>query len=717
MKKEYRDSTNEPPRWASRLLRLFCPAYLLEEVEGDMEEEYSYQLKINGSEKARWSYVINVASFLLPFTRKRKLSSQPATIMTKTMFRNYLTTAFRNVLRNKTYSLINLAGLTLGLISSMLIFQYVILENSADKFHRNVENIYRVAYKRVINNGSPETISQLFLGAGEAFNKELPDVETFTRIRADFFQEGPTLSYTVDADKVALKDIKSIIVDSTFLKFFTFPLVKGDAASALHLANSIILTESMARRVFGSEDPIGKVVEYSMNQGPQTLQVTGVAKDVPANSHIQFDVILPLHHYLGNVPETLRRNYAEWTFKEITTYIQLRPLADVRSAEEMMTDVLLRHVGEDLKETNTTLAVQLQPMSSVYFDRRSDIGLIGFGSVLVATRTGNERIVYFFTFIAIITLAISLMSYVNLSTVRSLDRAKEVGIRKVVGAHNTSLKIQFFMESTLMNVAAAILAILAVILLMPTFNAFVQTDFTWNSWFNPTFLMTFGVIFIISILLSGLYPAFVLSSFRPIVALKSNTGTGFASKARLRKFLVVLQYAPAIALLVCTVVVHHQLDFMRHMDVGLEMEKLVTIRSARFLPEGMTSRQAEAAFKNELTTISSVAGASYAGNQAGRGLNFLVPFDVDSSGQAGISFFKGTGVDHDFATVFGLKLLAGKPFTMGMEPTHGNPDDFIRKVLVNETAASHLAIQTKQRPRWPGYPKRRWTALLCSGSS
>lgn len=686
MNKDYHDSANEPPRWARRLLRLFCPVYLLEEVEGDIEEEYFYQLRLNGAEKARWDYVINVTSFLLPFTRKRKLSRQPASVMNTTMLNNYLTTAFRNIFRNKTYSFINLTGLTMGLISSMLIFQYVIFENAADKFHRNVDDIYRVAYKRVINNGSPETIFSVVSRRRRLFQSGTSRGRCVTRIRADFFQEGPTLSYTVGADKIAFKDIKSIIVDSTFLQFFTFPLVKGDASSALKLANAVVVTESMALRLFGDEDPIGKTVEYSMSQGPQTLQVTGVAKDVPANSHIQFDVMLPLHHYLRNVPEAMRRRYSEWNFKEVTTYVQLRPQADLSATEAMMTEVLYRHVGEDLKATNTTLAVQLQPMSSVYFDRKTDIGLIGFGSVLVATRTGNERMVYFFTFIAIVTLAISLMSYVNLSTVRSLDRAKEVGIRKVVGAHKSSLKLQFFMESTLMNVAAAIPAILAVVLLMPSFNAFVQTDFTWDSWFNPTFLMTFGVIFVISILLSGLYPAFVLSSFRPIVALKSNTGSGFASKARLRKFLVVLQYAPAIVLLVCTVVVYTQLDFMRSMDVGLDMEKLVTIRSARFLPDGMTSREAEAAFKNELTTISSVAGASYAGNQAGRGLNFLVPFDVDSSGQAGMSFFKGTGVDHDFATVFGLKLLAGDPFTMGMIPMHGNPDDFTRKVLVNETA-------------------------------
>jgi putative ABC transport system permease protein len=602
------------------------------------------------------------------------------------MLANYLITAIRNILRNKTYSFINLTGLTLGLVSSMLIFQYVIFENSADKFHTNVENTYRVNYKRVINNGEPEIISQGYLGSGEAFKAEIPTVERFARIRADFFQEGPTVSHSSGSEKIALKDIRSIIVDSTFLEFFTFPLVRGNRRTALQLPNSIIISESTALRLFGDQDPIGKTLEYSMNQGPQSLQVTGVAKEPPANSHIQFDVMIPLHHYLGNVPETARRRYSDWNFREVTTYVQLDPAGDVKVTERMMTELVHSHVGEQLKEINATIAIQLQPMSSVYLDRKTDLGLIGFGSVIVAARTGNERMVNFLTFIAIITLAISLMSYVNLSTARSLDRAKEVGIRKVVGARRNGLQAQFFMESTLMNVAAVVLAIPAIALLMPAFNSFVQTSFTLESWFNPSFLALFGGVFIASILLSGLYPAFVLSSFRPIVALKGDLGSPLLSKTRLRKFLVVLQYAPAIALLVCTVVVYSQLDFMRNMDVGLEMEKLITIRSPRFLPEGMISRDAEAVFKNELTALSGIAGASFAGNQAGRGLNFLVPFDVDSSGRSGIRFFKGSGIDHDFASVFGLKLLAGEPFTMGMGPLYGNPDDFTRKVLVNETA-------------------------------
>ena len=686
MKPKETMNRNSPPNWARKLLQLFCSSSIFEEVDGDLLEEYNYQCNTYGPQKAHWDYVINVITFILPFATKREKVNHKTSLLMSTMWKNYLTTALRNFARNKTYSLINLAGLTLGLISSMLIFQFVTFENTADRFHVKGDRLHRVAFTSVVSGSTPETFSQVFLAAGEAFKSDIPAVRSFVRIRSDFFQEGPTITYTNAGEKIAFKDVRSIIVDSTFLNVFTFPLVKGDQRTALLLPNSVVITESMAQRLFGSADPMGKTIDYSMSQGVQSLQVTGVAKDVPANSHLQFDVVIPLHHYMANIPESARQYYSPWEFREFTTYVEVDHGTDVTMVEDLMTKVVDRNIGQDLREQNITIKVQLQPMKSLYFDRQTDLGTTGFGSTLVSARTGNERMTYFFTVIAIITLAIALMSYINLSTVRSLDRAKEVGIRKVVGAHKYHLRIQFFMESVLMNLTALLIAILVVIILIPYFNEFAQTNFNLASWFNQSFLLVFGTIFVSGVLLSGLYPAFILSSFMPIVALKGNINS-FGSRSALRKFFVVLQYAPAIALIVCTIIVYNQLGFMRNMDVGLEMNKLITIRSARFLPDGMRSRDAEAMFRNEVNKLSVVAGASFAGNQAGRGLNFIVPFGRDTTNESGILEFKGSGVDHEFADVFGLKLLAGQSFTDGMSPNHGDPEKFIRKVLVNETAA------------------------------
>lgn len=604
------------------------------------------------------------------------------------MWKNYLVTAMRNIARNRTYSIINLAGLTFGLVSSMLIFQYVIYENSADTFHEKVDNLYRVAFKTSAAGGTPEVNAQIYLDAGQAFGEEITAVANVSRVRADFFQECPTISYTTNGERNVFKDIRSIVVDSTFLKVFSFQLLKGNRASALN-GHSILITESLAKRLFGAEEPLGKSIEYSFisvrAQNAPAFIVTGVLKDAPANSHIQFDMLVPMQPFLSYVPERLREVYPTWSFSEFTTYVELQDGANIGDVEKMMTSIVERQSGDILKEFNIGLTVQLQPMKSLYFDRQTNLGLVGFGSAVDATRTGNEKIVYFLTVIAIITLAIALMSYVNLSTVRSLDRAKEVGIRKVIGAYKHNLRMQFFMESSLMNLAGLVIAVILVMLLVPYFNSFAHTDFTLASWFNTKFLILIGGIFLIGVLLSGLYPAFILSSFVPIAVLKGSLGS-LGSKSRIRKFLIVLQYAPAISLLVCTIVVYTQLEYMRNMDVGLEMNQLITVRSPRLIPDSVRSFVAEAAFKKEVVKISEIEYASYAGNQAGRGLNFLLPFTIDSVGDGGVRIFKCSGVDHDFVQTFDIKILAGDPFFEGMINTFGNADDFVRRVMVNETA-------------------------------
>ncbi|MEI9917523.1 MAG: ABC transporter permease [Bacteroidota bacterium] len=677
-----------PPAWAHRLLEKFCPSYLIEEVEGDLLEEYRYQLKKYGVKKANRDYIINVIAFLSPFSRKRKLLQQSPSLFSTIMWKNYFVTAMRNIARNRTYSIINLLGLTFGLVSSMLIFQYVIYEGSADEFHDNANNIYRVVFEASSAGGTKEDRAQIYLNAGEAFRNEIPAVANVSRIHADFFQECPTISVTRNGERYSFKDTRSIIVDSTFLDLFSFPLIKGSRATALK-GHSIVITESLAKRLFGNDDPIGKEIEYKyISLGVPTLPgfvVTGVIKDPPANSHLQFDMITPMMTYLSNVPKDQLEAYSSWGVNEFTTYVELNDDAKPADVGKIMTAIIERQTGEELRRINSSMIVQLQPLRSVYFDRETNLGVVGFGSVVDVIHTGNARMVYFFTVIAIITLAIALMSYVNLSTVRSLDRAKEVGIRKVIGAYKRNLRMQFFMEASLMNLAGLVIAVILVMLLVPSFNSFVHTDFTLASWFNTKFLLLIGGIFITGVLLSGLYPAFILSSFMPIAVLKGGLGS-IGSKSRIRRFLVVLQYAPAISLLICTIVVYMQLRYMRTMDVGLDMNQLITVRSPRIIPDSVSSVAAEASFKKEVVNVPGIEYASYAGNQAGRGLNFSIPFMIDSVGDGGIRLFKCSGIDHDFAQAFDVKILAGDPFFEGMTNTVGNPDDFIRRVMVNETA-------------------------------
>ncbi len=627
-----------PPRWATKLLSRICSPNLLEEIEGDLLEEYQYQVDKHGPARANWDYISTVFGFIrLSIFRKKKVHN-PSSITNSIMLRNYLITAFRNIIRHPSYAAINLTGLTLGLACSMLIFQFVTVERGADGFHEHVDHTYRVALERQINGEIDETYSQVFFGAGEAFTEEIPEVESYTRVLADFFQEGPTLSPNDEDEDDGFKDVRSIVVDSTFLSIFSFPLMKGDPGTALQLPDAILLTESMAQKMYGSSDPLGKIIHYGSGAlSSQDFVVTGILEDVPENSHIQFDVVIPIRNFYGNVSEEDLARVA-WNRSQFTTYVTTRPGANHEQIEHLMNDILARNVEQD----NFKLTTTLQPMKSVYFDRETDLGLTGFGSAQTTTRTGNYWIVYFLMIIGIMTLTIAFISYVNLSTIRSLDRAKEVGVRKVIGAGKADLKWQFFLEATLMNFTALALAIGLLLLLKPLIYSYAHLNLSLGSMISKPFLLLFGGVFLVGVLLSGSYPAFVLSSFQPIMAIKEKITTS-SGRSNFRRALIVFQYTAVVALLVCTAIVYQQLHYMQNKDIGLEMDQLITIRSPRFIPENTRSTDMETALKNQVLAVPSVRSVTFTGNQAGRGLNFSLPFQLDRVGSSEIRVAIGTG--------------------------------------------------------------------------
>lgn len=676
------DNKTIPPLLAQKLLKFFIREDLAEEVLGDLEEKFYETARNKSSFRAKLNFWYQVINYLRPFAIKH--SRQHSTMINLDIYRNYFKTAIRNLARHRTYSIINLSCLTLGLASSMIIFQYVTKEKEADSFHSNSENIYRVAYDLNIHGQHDQTFSRFLYGAGEAFEEEIPEVENFVRVESHFFQEGPTMTRKKSDEVIAFKDIRSVIVDTTFLSVFSFPMLEGEPSTALKQPQAILLTQNMAKKMFGYEDAIGQLVHYAAPDITlQDFVVTGILENTPPNSHIQFDVVIPKQNFIKNKSSDQLANMA-WSDEKYTAFVSLRPDADLIKTEGLMTDLVDRYIGQYIEPRGLQLEAKLQPIESIYFDRNTDLGFTGFGSMRLVTKTGNRQIIYFLSVIGFITLAIAFVSYINLSTIRSLDRAKEVGVRKVIGASKVNLKWQFFFESTITNCTALLLAIGLVIFLTPALEDFVQIEFGSSSWLSTPFLISFGGIFISGAVLSGAYPAFVLSSFKPISALKGNV-SDTVGRFNTRRVLVVLQYAPAIILLVCSSVVYQQLFFMQNKDIGLEMDRLITIRSPRILPKGVTNSEAEAKLKNEILALPSVAKACYSGNQVGRGLNFPLSFKTDSAGQVGEFEVVGTGVDHDFADVYGLKLMAGEPFRKGMKHNSGGHSQ-INRVLVNETA-------------------------------
>ena len=592
------------------------------------------------------------------------------------MLTNYFKIALRSFQRRKGYAFINVAGLTLGLASCLLIFQYVAFEYGFDAFHENADRLYRVTQTTVRNEGEPR-ISALFgYAVAPALAQEVPEVVRFARFHPDY--NDPVIANPAQPDR-AFEERRAFYADPAFLQMFSYPLVAGDAAQALAEPGTLLLSESAARKYFGAEDPLGQVLDVTgWISGP--FRVNGVFRDIPANSHLQFDVLLPMADLLR------KSGYSDpesgWFWQNFVTYVELREDTKVPEVERKFTEVLMRHRGEDFKETHTTAHLNAQPLRDVHLNETIFAGRIV---------PGSYRTVYFFALIGLVTLLIALVNYVNLATARSLDRAREVGVRKVVGAQRRQLVVQFLFESAITNLAAVTLAVALAFVLRPFVNNLAGVQLTGALWTTPGFWAIFLTAFCAGTLLAGLYPAFVLSSFRPVAVLKGEAGSSSA-RQWLRQGLVVLQFTASIVLLAGTVIVYTQLDYMRHMDLGIHLEQILTVPGPRALSEGMDRTEARRTLTEELRRIPSVREIATSSSLPGRGFNWyssgLRQETADpSTGVSGVY----TAIDTSFARLYGLTLTAGNGFEGVSAPP---PDEEPGIAIANETAVNAVGFDT-----------------------
>ncbi len=587
------------------------------------------------------------------------------------MVANYLKVAFRNIVRRKGYSLINIIGLGLGLSCCLLIFQFVAREYSFDRFNENFSNLYRVT-ETSLRSGSTETLAGYALGPTLA--REVPEVVRFTRLHPDYVV--PVISSKKGPNR-AFEERRAFYADPAFLQMFSYPLVEGNPAEALSESGTILLTQSAAKRYFGSEDPVGKVLQYTGWISGE-FRINGVLKDVPVNSHLQFDFLLPMRDLLEK--SEYKNPSQAWSWSNFMTYVQLRPDANIAEVEHKFTDIMMTHRKADFERTKTSVRLNAQPLRDVYLNDR-----------IFAPRvlTGSYRTLYFFMLVGFMTLLIALMNYVNLATARSLDRAREVGIRKVVGAQHRQLILQFLFESALMNLTALLVAVVAADLLRPFVATLAGVHLSQDLWASPGFWTAFLAMFCLGTLLAGLYPAFVLSSFRPVSVLKGKTGST-SHKRYLRRALVVLQFSVTVLLLAGTAIVYRQLDYVRHMDLGMNMDQILTVRGPSVLPNDSTNIRAMHALMQQLRGIPSIGEMATSTALPGEGFNWY------SSGLRRLTADPSTGVsgalariDTGFAHLFGLKLVAGIGFE-GMTPPSVETQPLT--VIANETAVREVGF-------------------------
>ena len=578
------------------------------------------------------------------------------------MIQNYMKTAWRNLVKNKAFSLINILGLSTGLCCFLLILLFVQDELHFDHFNQKADRTYRV-YSKIRFGGTNLEFPLASDMMGEALKKDYPAVEQYTRI------------YTSNGLKQIKKGNLFITeqhvahVDSTFFDVFTFPAVSGITENALDQPNTVVITESAAKKYFGTTDAVGRLLETT-EKGKTLYKVTAVIRDMPENSHFHFDFLFSMKNVDYKWGQYLSHNFY--------TYVVLKPGADYKSLENNLSQYIDKYVVpqakaymqinsmEEFRKAGNKMEYTLMPLKKIHLYSAGQYEL---------EPGGNMQYVYIFSAVAVFILLIACINFMNLTTARSAKRAREVGIRKVLGTRRKDLVFQFLAETTLMVVISLVIAIFASFLIIPGFNVLANKAIKPSLIFSPMILPWIIALPFTVGLLAGLYPAFFLSRFRPIEVLKGKWKLGTKNGGGLRSLLVVFQFSTSIILIMGTLVIYRQLHYIQTKDLGYNKDQVVIINNAGGLKENLN------AFKTELLKTPGVLNASVS--------NFLPimssrsdqSFSTNSVMTATNGFNMQTWyVDDQYLQTMGIQLLKGRNFY------HSAVSDS-NAVIINQTSA------------------------------
>jgi predicted permease len=542
------------------------------------------------------------------------------------MLANYFKVAFRSLLRKKAYSGINILGLSIGLACSFFILLWVMDETSYDKFHDNGKQLYQVM-RHMTTGGQTYTMNSLPRGIADEMEREFPEVEETV---ITYFDQELVLT---NGDKNYRE--KGGYVGETFFQMFSFPFIYGNAETAMRGLTSAVITEKAARKIFGEDwhRAVGRTISVDHNK---EFTITGVVRDVPENSSIQFDILLPVEEYFAR-----NTGKAHWYYMAYGIYAKLHEGTSLQAFNKKFGDIFNRHAKADDHQ------IFLQSFEDVYLHSFYRDGKL---------QGGRIEYVRIFTGVAIFILLIACINFMNLATARSSQRAKEIGVRKVIGAQKQSLVTQFISESVGMSFIAFLLAIGIVVTLLPAFNTLTGKQFTFAN-LNETFLFRIAGIALIVGLVSGSYPALYLSSFKPVAVLRGTFRQGSSVIGDLRKGLVVFQFALSVLLIVSTVVVYLQLDYMRTKDLGLARENLLFV--AR---EGAFVNRYDAVAK-ELAMQPGVASVTASGQNPLEVSNNTLGVTWDGKPQDNKQLFYVINAHYDFAKTMKMELIAGRDFS------------------------------------------------------
>lgn len=571
------------------------------------------------------------------------------------MTQNYIKIAWRNLKRHKLFSLINILGLSLGISTCFIIMLYVQDELSYDKFHENAANIARIVFRADINGGKINE-SVTMAPVAQTLKNEFPEVKDATRL-LDYGH--PKISY----ENNVFKDLRFAFADPNIFDIFTLSMIEGNPKTALLEPHTVVITQSTAKKYFGEEDAIGKTILLATNDD-QPYQVTGVIKDIPSNSHFHFDLF-------GSMTGFADATSDSWMYGGFHTYLLLKPGSEIEKMEARFPEMVRKYMGPQIQqqmglslEQFTTkgnrLGFALQPLTDIHLNAFTTTEL---------EPGGNKMYVYIFGGIALFMVVVACVNFVNLSTANASKRAKEVGIRKVVGSGKFQLVKQFLSESIFITCLSLFIAFVWIQLALPIFNNIAAKDLSFDA--KPIFAFI-GLGILVGIV-AGIYPAFYLSSFKPIAVLKGKPTTRFKN-FNLRSRLVVFQFTISVVLIIGTIVVYQQMKYIQNKDLGFDKEQLITI------PNSYALGRNEQVFKQQLLQDSRIISATASWYKPAGPSHYNNALAYAQGNDKDVVNGVDYHVDEDYIPTMGMHIVSGRNFSK----------DFVTDstaIILNETAA------------------------------
>jgi putative ABC transport system permease protein len=586
------------------------------------------------------------------------------------MLRNYFVLFFRNLLRQKLFSSINLLGLTVSIASTLLIYIYVNHEFSYDKFHNHSDRLYRVNQTFIWGENSDTQFSRTGPGVAHALKEELEDVEMVTSLHTP---GSFIISYTgPDNQIVSFEETEVLSADSNFFKVLNFPLIKGNTNSAFRNVNTLMLTESTARKYFGDSDPLGKMVRVGIpnNEKTETYEVTGVVKNVPSNSTIKFDVLLSSKNF------NVERMHWSWVWTQLETFVLLRESADIRAVREKLVKIPEKRVDETLRlAMNTTYKdyvasgkrweLFLQPITTLHMPEYPVIG--SFNDL------ADIKLIYSLIGAAIFIMFLSCINFMNLSTAQFTRRVKEAGVRKILGLGRAELGTGYFAEALIFCLIALVAAVAITQIILPVFNTLVAKNLKLDFLATPAVGGWLILIVIVMAAVSSFYPSLFLSSFRPTEAVKGRIKVG-KSGSSFRNGLVVFQFTVSIVLIACTGVVFQQLKFFSEKDLGFDRENVMRIKHV----EGLKNSE------SLVKALENIPGVIAASRSSSTPPEIYEGDSFSADGMNGQTIqLNYTSSDERFVPTLGINLKLGRNFSVN------SPSD-VHGILLNEAAIKKL---------------------------